>query len=110
MTPKHSPFPSTWKCTGTKENPHPEVENNGHQCRLCGCSVTHPYSAPPLKQGLRKYAIASITTGIIVLVSAIGYGLYYLLKPCPSDDQKKGRICLPVKQVPPNLFLNPDRR
>ena len=110
MIPKHSPSLSTWKCTGTKENPHPEVENNGEQCRILGCSVTHPYSAQPLKPDLRKYAIASITTGIIVLVSAIGYGLYYLLKPCSSDYQKQGRICLPVKQVPPNLFRNPNHQ
>jgi hypothetical protein len=104
MAPKNSPSSHTWKCTGTKENPHPEVENNGHKCRLNGCGVSRPYSAPPLNKGLRKYAIASITAGIIVLVSAVGYGLYQLFKPCPPDYQKEGFIC-----VEQNIFRNPNR-
>lgn len=108
MATKNSSTTQKWKCTGTKKNPHPEVENYGYKCSLPGCSVTCPASASPLKKGLRKGAIASIVAGIIVIVSAVSYGFYQLFKPCRPDYQKQGNICVPLKEVPPNIFRNPD--
>ncbi len=110
MATKNSSTTQRWKCTGTKENPHPEVENYGSKCSLPGCSVTGPASALPPNKGLGKGAITSIVAGIIVIVSAVGYGLYVLFKPCPLDYQKQGSICVPVNEVPPNIFRNPDRQ
>ena len=103
MNSKNSHYSHPWKCTGTKENPHPEMENNGDQCSLNGCGVSRPYSAPPIKKDFRKYVIL-LVGGKIIAIVAVGYGLYQLFKPCPPDYQKEGFIC-----VEQNIFRNPNR-
>jgi hypothetical protein len=91
-----------WKCGGTPDNPHPEVENSGYKCKLCGWA--NPDKVSPQKRKFSKPTILGVATGIIVFLSIASYGLYHKLKPCPPNYQKQHNTCV----YAPNIFRNPN--
>lgn len=91
-----------WKCSGTLDNPHPQVRNGGDKCRLCG--RTSPDELPVSNNKLSKPAIAGIATGIVVFLSIASYGLYHKFQSCPPNYQKRDKGCV----YAPNIFDKPD--
>ncbi|RCJ32591.1 hypothetical protein A6769_27330 [Nostoc punctiforme NIES-2108] len=92
-----------WKCYGTPDNPHPEVESSGQKCKLCGRA--RPDTVLPTKRKFNKPAILGIATGIIVLLGITSYKLHQKLKSCPPDYQKQHNTCV---RYPPNIFQKPN--
>ena len=97
--------PPTWKCSGTKENPHPQVANHQQHCKFCG--EPRP-SLRSSRRDLKKGAIASVVAVSTLLISLIAYGLYQRVNPCAFHAQNQSNTCSPTNQASPNLFQNPD--